>query len=117
MKLQQYSQTLPDRASLYVSTSDAAAEDDETQHGNDDDEEYDEHSTAAEGVIITAQRGSVLLARPSEPWSIIEEDSREEENVLPAAVGSAKSKQSGLSLSTIGEFGNESSGGSTKSSL
>ncbi|KAG8860298.1 hypothetical protein FRB96_003947 [Tulasnella sp. 330] len=115
-KLQQFAKTLPvDRTSLYVSTSDAAAEDEDTQHDDDDEEGDDGHSTATEGVIMTAQRGRVLLARPSEPWSIVEEESREEENSLPTAVTSLNSKQSGLSLSTIGEFGHGSSGGSTKS--
>ncbi|KAG8871990.1 hypothetical protein FRB97_008114 [Tulasnella sp. 331] len=115
-KLQQFAKTLPvDRTSLYVSTSDAAAEDEDTQHDDDHEEGDDGHSTATEGVIMTAQRGRVLLARPSEPWSIVEEESREEENSLPTAVTSLNSKQSGLSLSTIGEFGHGSSGGSTKS--
>jgi hypothetical protein len=54
-------------------------------------------------------------SRISEAWSIIEEDSREEENVIPS-VGSKRSIKAAMSAtSSFGEFGAEATPGTGSS--
>ncbi|KAG8999437.1 hypothetical protein FRB94_006178 [Tulasnella sp. JGI-2019a] len=110
-KLQQFALNLPSKESgAFIPASDATTE--EEDEGNCD---VDEDSTATQAVIMTAQRGQP--ARPSDPWSMVEGHSREEENVMPPKMNSLRSKQSGYSLSTMGEFGAETSGLTKTSSL
>ncbi|KAG8929643.1 hypothetical protein FRC02_005274 [Tulasnella sp. 418] len=106
-RLQEYGRTMQVHEPFVIPTSDAAIDEAEVLG-------HDEDSEDGGSDIGQTPRGPGSF-RTSEPWSIIDEGSREEENVLPL-LSRNRSVKSTFSTSTMGEFGSQGSGTSSKSS-
>ncbi|KAG8907337.1 hypothetical protein FRB99_004584 [Tulasnella sp. 403] len=107
-RLQEYAKSLSDReiTSFDIPTSDLLEDGFELE-----DEDEESSPVKATRIDIATPRAS---GRTSEPWSIIEGDSREEENIIPGQ----SSRKSPFSLSvSMGEFGSDSAGTSKNNSV